>query len=83
LSAFVGIGWNATIFGESISQGQIGTQLNFSADGNLEADSTNDLGISISNLQFPVWGDSGVGPTLRRPYGPMNCGSSPLRKCRL
>jgi hypothetical protein len=58
LSAFVGYGWNATIGGEEISQGQIGAQLTFSAQGNWEADSTNDIGISVANLQFPIWDDS-------------------------
>jgi hypothetical protein len=58
VSAFVGFRWNATILGEEISQGNIGAQVNFSAQGNWEDDTTNDLGIQISNLQFPVWGDN-------------------------
>jgi len=62
LSAFVGFGWNVTVpeTGTLISQGEIGAQLNFSAQGNWEADSTNNIGISISGLQFPVWDDPSV-----------------------
>jgi hypothetical protein len=53
LSLFVGVGWNIP----EGSSGKVGIALEFSAQGNWESDTSSSIGLSIGNLEFPIWGD--------------------------
>jgi hypothetical protein len=62
LSAYAGVSWD--IPGSDVapfsSSGNVMAGLTFEASGNWTNNSSNDIGISISNLEFPIWGDQNM-----------------------
>src|SRR5262249_23427472 len=51
-----GYSWGFSVAGEGTS-GEILAGLTIQASGNWTDNTSNDVGIAISNLEFPVWGD--------------------------